>query len=147
VRRIAFGGRIVLGYLRRSNRGFVMGKKARLLVVDDEESIRLLYDQELTDEGYQVLLASSGEEALEILEKEPVDLVILDIRMKEMSGLEALQHIVKDKKNLPVILCSAYSSYQDDFSSWLADAYVIKSADLTELKEEVKRLLEKYYGD
>jgi len=124
-----------------------MEKKARLLVVDDEESIRLLYEQELTDEGYEVLLASSGEEALEILKKEPVDLVILDIRMKEMSGLEALQHIVKDKKNLPVILCSAYSSYQDDFSSWLADAYVIKSADLTELKEEVKRLLEKYHRD
>ncbi|RLD98414.1 MAG: response regulator [Aquificota bacterium] len=120
--------------------------KARLLIVDDEESIRLLYQQEFTDEGYDVVLASSGEEALEVLDKEPVDLVILDIRMKEMSGLEALQHIVKEKKNLPVILCSAYSSYQDDFSSWLADAYVIKSSDLTELKEEVKRLLEKYYG-
>ncbi len=120
--------------------------KARLLIVDDEESIRLLYQQEFMDEGYDVLLASSGEEALEILEKEPVDLVILDIRMKEMSGLEALQHIVKEKKNLPVILCSAYSSYQDDFSSWLADAYVIKSSDLTELKDEVKRLLEKYRG-
>lgn len=120
--------------------------KGRLLIVDDEESIRLLYQQEFLDEGYDVLLASSGEEALEILEKEPVDLVILDIRMKEMSGLEALQHIVKEKKNLPVILCSAYSSYQDDFSSWLADAYVIKSSDLTELKEEVKRLLEKYKG-
>ncbi len=120
--------------------------KARLLIVDDEESIRLLYQQEFADEGYHVLLASSGEEALKVLEKEPVDLVILDIRMKEMSGLEALQHIVKEKKNLPVILCSAYSSYQDDFSSWLADAYVIKSSDLTELKEEVKRLLEKYRG-
>ena len=120
--------------------------KAMLLIVDDEESIRLLYQQEFTDEGYDVVLASSGEEALEVLDKEPVDLVILDIRMKEMSGLEALQHIVKEKKNLPVILCSAYSSYQDDFSSWLADAYVIKSSDLTELKEEVKRLLEKYYG-
>lgn len=120
--------------------------KARLLIVDDEESIRLLYQQEFMDEGYDVLLASSGEEALELLGKELVDLVILDIRMKEMSGLEALQHIVKEKKNLPVILCSAYSSYQDDFSSWLADAYVIKSSDLTELKEEVKRLLEKYRG-
>ncbi len=120
--------------------------KAKLLIVDDEESIRLLYQQEFTDEGYDVVLASSGEEALKVLNREPVDLVILDIRMKEMSGLEALQHIVKEKKNLPVILCSAYSSYQDDFSSWLADAYVIKSSDLTELKEEVRRLLEKYYG-
>lgn len=121
--------------------------KARLLIVDDEESIRLLYQREFSEEGYGVTLASSGEEALEILEKEPVDLVILDIRMKKMSGLEALQRIVKEKKNLPVVLCSAYSSYQDDFSSWLADAYVIKSSDLTELKDEVKRLLKKYYRE
>ncbi len=120
--------------------------KRRILVVDDEESIRLLYEKEFTEEGYDVLLAASGNEALDILEKERVDLVILDIRMKKMSGLETLQHIIKDKKNLPVILSSAYSSYQDDFSSWLADAYVIKSADLSELKEEVKRLLDKYYG-
>jgi DNA-binding NtrC family response regulator len=121
-----------------------MEKRATLLVVDDEESIRLLYEKEFIEEGYDVLLASSGKEALEVLEKEEVDLVILDIRMKKMSGLETLQHIIKDKKNLPVILSSAYSSYQDDFSSWLADAYVIKSADLSELKEEVERLLKKY---
>ncbi len=121
---------------------------ARVLLVDDSESIRLLYEKELEEEGYEVVLAASGEEALDILEKENVDLVVLDIKMKKMSGLEALQHIVqhivKEKNNLPVILCSAYSSYQDDFSSWLADSYVIKSSDMSELKGEIRRLLQKY---
>ena len=117
---------------------------ARVLLVDDSESIRLLYEKEMEEEGYQMLLAASGEEALELLEREEVDLVVLDIKMKQMSGLEALQHIVKEKKNLPVILCSAYSSYQDDFSSWLADSYVIKSSDMSELKGEIRRLLKKY---
>ncbi len=118
---------------------------AKILIVDDEDSIRFLYRQELEDEGYEVVEAASGEEALKVLEENPdIDLVVLDIKMKAMSGLEALQHIVKDKKNLPVILCTAYSSYQDDFSSWLADSYIIKSPDLTELKNEIKRLLKKY---
>jgi len=119
-------------------------RMARVLLVDDSESIRLLYEKEMEEEGYQMLLAASGEEALELLEREEVDLVVLDIKMKQMSGLEALQHIVKEKKNLPVILCSAYSSYQDDFSSWLADSYVIKSSDMSELKGEIRRLLKKY---
>ncbi|NPA15597.1 MAG: response regulator [Deferribacteres bacterium] len=117
----------------------------KILIVDDEDSIRFLYRQELEDEGYEVVEAASGEEALRVLEENPdIDLVVLDIKMKAMSGLEALQHIVKNKRNLPVILCTAYSSYQDDFSSWLADSYIIKSPDLTELKNEIKRLLKKY---
>ncbi|MGB9667471.1 MAG: response regulator [Thermosulfidibacteraceae bacterium] len=118
---------------------------ARILVVDDESAIRYLFRTELEEEGHEVVEASSGEEALEIIASEtPIDLMILDIRMGDMSGLEVLQRVVKEEKNIPVILCSAYASYQDDFTSWLADSYVVKSPDLTELKNEVKRLLEKY---
>lgn len=118
---------------------------ARILVVDDEASIRYLFKMELEDEGYEVIEASSGEEAIDIvLGGTPVDLIILDIKMGAVSGLEVLQRVVKEKKNIPVILCSAYASYQDDFASWLADSYVVKSPDLTELKSEVKRLLKKY---
>jgi DNA-binding response OmpR family regulator len=54
-----------------------------------------------------------------------------------------LQTIVKERAGLPVILCSAYNCYKDDFSSWLADAYVVKSSDLSELKAEVRRLLKR----
>ncbi len=117
-------------------------QKKRILFVDDDANVRLLYKTVFEKEGYDVLLAESGEKALDILNSdEHVDLLVLDIRMKGMSGLEALQHIVKDKKKIPVILSTAYVSYQDDFTSWFADAYVVKSADLSELKSEIKRLL------
>ncbi len=116
---------------------------SRLLVVDDEANIRLLYSAELTEEGYEVETAATISEALEKLAQQNFDLVLLDIKLKNESGIELLQKIVKERHDMPVILCSAFSSYKDDFSAWLADSYVVKSGDLTELKEEVKRVLEK----
>jgi DNA-binding NtrC family response regulator len=116
---------------------------AQLLVVDDEANIRLLYAQELSDEGYQVVTAASALEAVEKLEAESFDLVVLDIKLKNESGIELLQRIVKERHNLPVILCTAFSCYKDDFSAWLADGYVVKSSDMTELKDEIKRVLAK----
>jgi DNA-binding NtrC family response regulator len=116
---------------------------ARLLVVDDERDIRHLYAAELADEGYQVEAAGSASEAARILQERQFDLIVLDIQMKGESGLQLLQKIVKEKTETAVILCTAFSCYKDDFSSWLADAYVVKSSDLSELKSEIARLLEK----
>jgi len=116
---------------------------SRILVVDDESSIRLLYSHELADEGYEITTASSAAEAVEALQKDDFDLILLDIKLKNESGLDLLQKIVKDRHNLPVILCTAFSCYKDDFSAWLADGYVVKSADLQELKNEIKKVLEK----
>lgn len=115
----------------------------RLLVVDDEANIRELYSAELTDEGYAVNTAAGISEAVELLEQQSFDLAVLDIKLKNESGIELLQKIVKERHDMPVILCSAYSCYKDDFSAWLADSYVVKSGDLTELKEEIKRVLNK----
>ena len=116
---------------------------AKLLIVDDEANIRLLYAQELSDEGYEVVTASSALEALEKLEGPPFDLVVLDIKLKNESGIELLQRIVKERHALPVILCTAFSCYKDDFSAWLADGYVVKSSDMQELKDEILRVLAK----
>ncbi|RNC70653.1 MAG: response regulator [Desulfuromonadales bacterium] len=116
---------------------------ARLLVVDDESSIRLLYSQELVDEGYDVVTAATAAEAVDRLKESEFDLIVLDIKLKNESGLDLLQKIVKERHNLPVVLCTAFSCFKDDFSAWLADGYVVKSSDLTELKEEVKRVLAK----
>ncbi len=115
----------------------------RLLVVDDESSIRLLYRDELTEEGYAVETAATATEAVEKLLKDNFDLIVLDIKLKNESGLDLLQKIVKDSHNLPVILCTAFSCYKDDFSAWLADGYVVKSSDLQELKDEIKKVLSK----
>lgn len=116
---------------------------ARLLVVDDESSIRLLYSQELADEGYEVVTAATAAEAVEQIGKQDFDLIVLDIKLKNESGLDLLQKIVKERHNLPVVLCTAFSCFKDDFSAWLADGYVVKSSDLTELKEEIKRVIAK----
>ncbi|HEY5672748.1 MAG TPA: response regulator [Malonomonas sp.] len=116
---------------------------ATILVVDDEPGLRLLYTAELEDEGYQVVSAGNCAAAAEILASQQIDLVVLDIQIKQESGLDMLQTIVKERSGLPVILCSAYNCYKDDFSSWLADAYIVKSSDLGELKSEVRRLLKR----
>ncbi len=117
--------------------------KKRILVVDDEEGLRLLYKEELEDEGWAVLLASSGEDALKMLDKELSDLVLLDIKMPGMDGVEVLRRVKEKWKDLPVILCTAYPHYKHDFGTWASDAYVIKSSDLTELKQVIKDILGK----
>ncbi len=116
---------------------------AKILIVDDEPGLRLLYSDELQDEGYEVVTAANCTAAAKLLETEKIDLVVLDIQIKQESGLEMLQKIVREHKELPVILCSAYNCYKDDFSSWLADAYIVKSSDLGELKQEIARQLER----
>jgi DNA-binding response OmpR family regulator len=80
---------------------------------------------------------------VEKLQQDDFDLILLDIKLKNESGLDLLQKIVKERHNLPVILCTAFSCYKDDFSAWLADGYVVKSTDLQELKSEVKKVLGK----
>jgi len=118
----------------------------KILVVDDESSIRLLYSQELSDEGYDVKTVASAEEAAGKLAADDFDLVVLDIKLKNESGLDLLQKIVKERHDMPVILCTAFSCYKDDFSAWLADGYVVKSSDLGELKEEIRKVLAKKAG-
>ena len=119
---------------------------AKLLVVDDESNIRLLYSQELSEEGHQVVTAASAGEAVEKLADSDYDLVVLDIKLKNESGLELLQKIVKERHDMPVILSTAFSCYKDDFSAWLADGYVVKSSDPQELKDEINRVLAKKAG-
>jgi DNA-binding response OmpR family regulator len=114
---------------------------ARVLVIDDEASIRLLYEDVLAEEGYEVLTAESGGEGLQKLREQSMDLVVLDIKLKTESGLDVLQRIVNQYPGLPVILCSAFISFQDDYTSWLAERYVVKSSDPAELLQEIKKVL------
>ena len=112
-----------------------------ILVVDDEESIRLLYREELEEEGYRVILASDGEEALRKVRNETPDLVTLDIRMPGMDGIEVLQRIRQMDRKIPVIMSTAYGEYRQDFNVWASDAYITKTANLEELKLTIRRLI------
>jgi CheY-like chemotaxis protein len=114
---------------------------SHLLVVDDDRSLGLLYEQEFMDEGHVVTVVNDGAAALKFLEKSKPDLVILDIAMPGMDGIEALWRILGKYRTLPVILNTAYSQYQDNYMTWPANAYVVKSGDLSELKNKVHELL------
>jgi len=115
----------------------------RILVADDEANIRLLLEEVLAEEGYQVITAATGREALRKILKEEFDLLIFDIKMPEMNGLELVEKIRELKKETPVIICSAYKHLQDDYVVGTADitAYITKPVNLAELKEKVKNAL------
>ncbi len=115
----------------------------KILLVEDDKNQRKLYEQELTDEGYEVVTAPGGIEALAELEKDRPDLVIMDISMPGMDGIEALGKILGVDNTIPVILNTAYANYKDNFLSWAADAYVVKSSDLEEIKKTIKEVLAK----
>lgn len=112
-----------------------------ILIVDDEQNIRELYRDELEENGYSVTVASCGGEALEVLRGAPggFGLVMLDIKMPGMDGLELLGRIKEMNRELPVIIVTAYDSFKLDFSSWAAEDYIVKSSDLTELMEKVRK--------
>lgn len=116
-------------------------KPIRLLVVDDEENIRILFKEELEEDGYEVEVAGNGFEALDKMKEANFDLIVLDIKMSGMDGIQTLNAVKKINKDQPVILCSAYGEFKQDFSTWVSDAYVVKSADLRELKQTIKNLL------
>lgn len=113
----------------------------RVLVVDDEEGIRVLYKEEFEEAGFSVTLAADGEEALKLIEADAPDLVVMDIKMPGIDGVELLREVKERCKDLPIILSTAYPHYKHEFGTWACDAYVVKSSDLTELKDKIKEIL------
>ncbi len=117
-------------------------KKARILVIDDEQNLRLLISEELKDLGYEVETAANANEALEKFERTAFDLATIDVEMPGMNGIELAGVLRQKYPGLRIILLTAYSHYKYDLASWAADAYIVKSADLTELKDTIKKLLQ-----
>lgn len=119
----------------------------KILVVDDEKHIRMLYQEELEGEGYTVATSDGEESILAVLEREKPTVVILDIKLgPNRSGLDLLQEIRGKDQIIPVILSTAYDSFQHDLKSIAADYYVVKSVDLTELKGKVIQAIAKANG-
>ena len=120
---------------------------AKIVVIEDEKNLRLLYRRELEQDGHTVITAADATEGILMVEAETPDLVVLDIRMPGVDGLDAMGRILGRRPWMPVILNSAYSSYQDNFLSWAADADIIKSSDTSELRAKVGELLRKRADD
>jgi DNA-binding response OmpR family regulator len=113
----------------------------KLLIVEDEKNLRDLYSEELIESGYEVVKASNGKAAIEVIKNDHFDLIIMDIRMPEMDGIETLGKVITMEKKIPVIIYTAYSNYKSNFMTWTADAYLTKSSNLDELKKKIKELL------
>jgi len=113
----------------------------RILVVEDEPNMRLLVAEELMDAGYEVDEAENGEEAIRKFSEKAYDLVTIDIEMPGMNGLELAGKLREIRREAKLVLLTAYSHYKSDMASWAADAYIVKSSDLTELKEVISRLI------
>ncbi|GAA0715051.1 response regulator transcription factor [Paraclostridium ghonii] len=117
-----------------------------ILIVDDEKEIRDLIEIYLKNEGYKVIKASNGEEALDILEKEKINLIVLDIMMPKIDGLEVCKK-VREKLNIPILMLSAKSEDMDKIQGIMtgADDYLTKPFNPLELSVRVKALLRRTY--
>ncbi len=119
----------------------------RILIIDSDEKYRSICKDALTREGYEVLEADSGIKGLIILGEESVDLVILEPKLRFEIGLSTLKEIVRKHSKTPVIINSEYLYFQDDWTSWFAKSYLLKSDSLKELLSEIEEVLsrkEKY---
>jgi len=113
----------------------------RVLIIDDDPWIRRLYQEELCEEGYDVI-SSDGEKGLLLLiaAKRP-DLILLEIRLRSRNGLDILQDIRNVFQRIPVILTTACPGFELDPKSVAADAYISKNSNLTKLKQQIEKCL------
>jgi len=109
----------------------------QLLIVEDDRSMARLLFEEFQDEGYAVRVAYGGDDALRQIQSARPDVVVLDINMPGKDGIETLNQIAALDRALPVILHTAYSAYRENFMTWSAIDYVVKSSDLSALKQAV----------
>jgi len=115
-----------------------------ILAVDDERDILLLYQEALGTFGHDVVGALSGAEAIEYLEREAPDLIILDLRMPDISGLDVLDWLRRRRPLVPIIVCSAVHGLRDEFAIWNSRvaAFLPKPLDMARLLREVALVLE-----
>lgn len=121
-----------------------MVRKKKILAVDDEKAIVRLVQVNLEREGYEVVTAYDGREALEKVASERPDLIVLDVMMPYMDGFEVLQQLKKDPetRDIPVIMLTAKAQDADVFRGWQSgvDCYLTKPFNPMELKAFVKRV-------
>ena len=119
----------------------------KILVADDERQIRDLLNAFLTNEAYEVILASNGKEAIELADRENPDAILLDLKMPEIDGLEVCQRLKAERKtrSIPVIAITGYVENKISAIEVGADDFVHKPINLAELAFRVKSILRTRY--
>ncbi len=120
-----------------------MADKSRILVVDDEDSLRTILSSELTSVGYEVSTAPDGEEAISMVQNKKFDLVLLDIKMPKVDGFEALKFIKKTYPAMKVIMLTGFADLKNAIESKKhgAEDFVSKPYDLVDLLTTIERVL------
>jgi DNA-binding response OmpR family regulator len=117
-------------------------KMNKILIVDDDKGVQMLYADELGDEGYDVVTCGDGSRLMEFIEDERPDLVVMDRKLGKYDGVDLLQDIRKSFDQLPVIICTAYPGVRHNLKLVAPDDYVLKSSNLSELKLKIGKALE-----
>lgn len=113
-----------------------------VLIIEDDRSYSKVLTTALAKDGYRIILQNSGSQALDFIKQgNSADLIILDLKLPDADGLNLMDQI-KKYLDVPIVINSGYSYFKRDFSSWLADAYIDKSADLNELKQVIHEVLQ-----
>ena len=118
-------------------------KKPSILLIDDDDSLRRVMEFSLTEAGYKVHTATSGEEGIQLFEKDAFDVVITDITMPGMSGLEVMKAIHRKEANLPVVIITAYGTIESAVEAMKQGAfdYVSKPVSRDELRLTLEKAL------
>ena len=122
-----------------------MDSHERVLVVDDEKNVRVLFERVLSKEGYQVECAASGAEAIDKLAKHSFDVVVTDLKMDGIDGFDLIKKGKRERRDLPFVLISGYGTSQTASLAAKegADVFLAKPIDLVDLKIAVKKALRK----
>ena len=115
--------------------------KETILVVEGEKRLRQRYQNALRSIGYDVITAPNGKRALNMLRSEPIDLIVADLELPDGSGFEYLEECMSVKRKVKVVINTDQAAYKTDFHSWVADAFLTKSSDLTELTSTIASVL------
>ena len=120
-------------------------ERAKILVVEDDPDIRKILEMFLTEKGFRVKVAEGGPRALDVVAEEPIDLILSDVRMPGMTGLELLCHLKERDPEIQLVLMSAYSSVKDAVEAIRLGAadYVEKPIDFRRLERVIQTVLEK----
>ncbi len=113
----------------------------KILVVEGGKKLRELYQTGLKDAGYKVEIAADGQHALKKLKREPVDLIVTDLVLPDGAGFDLLHRFLKVTNKMKVVINTSHVEYKSDFQSWVADAYLTKSSDISELKSTIDGIL------
>lgn len=113
----------------------------RILIIDDDPSIQLLYEEELSEEGYDVIPSDGEKDVLQLIDAKRPDIILLDLILGSRSGLSLVRDIRNTFHAIPVIVTTAYPTFKFDPKSVDADAYVTKNSDLTGLKQQIEKCL------